>query len=141
MGTRADFYVGRGERSEWLGSVAWDGLPSGFEPDFFRPFGVDAWRASVEQELASRDDATWPDQGWPWPWEDSGTTDYAYAFDDGKVYASCFGSRWFDPLEPEPDHDDEEETKVLFPDMSARRVAAAPGTRRSGVIALGRRNG
>jgi hypothetical protein len=25
MGTRADFYVGRGPEAEWLGSVAYDG--------------------------------------------------------------------------------------------------------------------
>jgi hypothetical protein len=29
MGTRADFYVGRGKDAEWLGSVAFDGYPSG----------------------------------------------------------------------------------------------------------------
>jgi hypothetical protein len=29
MGTRADFYVGRGETAEWLGSIAWDGNPGG----------------------------------------------------------------------------------------------------------------
>jgi hypothetical protein len=29
MGTRADFYIGRGESAEWVGSVAWDGQPSG----------------------------------------------------------------------------------------------------------------
>lgn len=27
MGTRADFYIGRGENAEWLGSIAWDGDP------------------------------------------------------------------------------------------------------------------
>ena len=31
MGTRADFYVGRGESAEWLGSVAWDGNPRGID--------------------------------------------------------------------------------------------------------------
>lgn len=25
MGTRADFYSGRGKTAEWLGSIAWDG--------------------------------------------------------------------------------------------------------------------
>jgi hypothetical protein len=29
MGTRADFYIGRGTEAEWLGSVAWDGYPGG----------------------------------------------------------------------------------------------------------------
>ena len=29
MGTRADLYIGRGTDAEWIGSVAWDGYPSG----------------------------------------------------------------------------------------------------------------
>jgi hypothetical protein len=29
MGTRADFYIGRGKRALWLGSVAFDGYPAG----------------------------------------------------------------------------------------------------------------
>lgn len=33
MGTRADFYVGRGKDAEWIGSVAFDGYPDGFERD------------------------------------------------------------------------------------------------------------
>jgi hypothetical protein len=40
MGTRADFYVGRGGQAEWLGSIAWDGYPS----------GIDKWVFSVSTE-------------------------------------------------------------------------------------------
>jgi hypothetical protein len=29
MGTRADFYIGCGRDSEWIGSIAWDGYPDG----------------------------------------------------------------------------------------------------------------
>lgn len=29
MGTIADFYVGRGPKAEWIGSIAWDGYPDG----------------------------------------------------------------------------------------------------------------
>jgi hypothetical protein len=29
MGTRADFYVGRGPNAEWIGSIAFDGYPDG----------------------------------------------------------------------------------------------------------------
>ena len=29
MGTRADFYIGRGATAEWIGSIAWDGYPDG----------------------------------------------------------------------------------------------------------------
>ena len=31
MGTRADFYIGRGAEAEWLGSIAWDGYPGGID--------------------------------------------------------------------------------------------------------------
>jgi hypothetical protein len=133
MGTRADFYVGRGASAEWIGSVAWDGYPSGF--DFLGAKTEPDWRAAVAGELAGREDATTPENGWPWPWDDSGTTDYAYAFDGGKVWASDFGGDWFDPLGPEP-KDSGSRTKVAFPNMKDRKAAAAPGSRRSGVMVV-----
>lgn len=33
MGTRADFYVGRGTEAEWIGSIALDGYPDGIPDD------------------------------------------------------------------------------------------------------------
>lgn len=113
MGARADFYVGRGQDAEWLGSIAWDGNPSGLEDHqgtevngkiIGRTFGGSQaltatteadFRQGVAQMRESRDDFTAPERGWPWPWETSATTDYAYAFDAGEVYASSFGSPWF----------------------------------------------
>ena len=95
MGTRADFYVGRGEKAEWIGSIAWDGYP---EPHIKEGLLADAseatWRERVAAFLAKREDGTTIEDGWPWPWDDSNTTDWAYALDDGKVYCSCFGSAW-----------------------------------------------
>jgi hypothetical protein len=116
MGTRADFYVGRGETAEWVGSIAWDGYPEGIMPHAAEkkrawvdgplmpaaakwPVGAHLFDATTEQEFRERvarffeyrEDVTLPENGWPWPWENSQTTDYAYAFDGGKVYASCFG--------------------------------------------------
>src|SRR4051812_10557277 len=127
MGTRADFYVGRGETAEWLGSIAWDGYPSGlYDTLRFSVETEEAWRQNIADTLSQRDDATTPDKGWPWPWDDSGTTDYAYAFDGGKVYASNFGRPWF-VVEPEgvdfgePDEDEESGPAATFPDMSARK--------------------
>ncbi len=95
MGTRADYYVGRGPTAEWLGSIAWDGdwpgdgvLEATTEADF---------RHAVATEFASREDGTTPTMGWPWPWNDSRTTDVAYAFDGGRVWKSEFGRAWHDP--------------------------------------------
>jgi hypothetical protein len=141
MGTRADFYVGRGESAEWLGSIAWDGYPAGlYDTLRFSAETEEAWRQSVAATLSQRDDATTPEKGWPWPWDDSATTDYAYAFDGGKVHASNFGGSWF-VVEPEgvdfgePDEGEESGPPATFPDMSARKDVTYG--KRSGVIIVG----
>jgi hypothetical protein len=88
----------------------------------------------VRDYLASCEDATLPADGWPWPWDDSRTTDYAYAFDEGKAWGSCFGHAWFDPRGEEPDHDEGGKVAV-FPDMSARKKVTMG--KRSGLIVIG----
>lgn len=160
MGTRADFYVGRGKQAEWLGSIAWDGYPDGITPsgdelmppsvpgagqEYKRidwPAGAHLFDATTELEFRARvvrfflhrEDVTLPEQGWPWPWEDSSTTDYAYAFDGGKVWASCFGTEWFDATKPQPE--DERRWKVaVFPNMKDRQNVTMG--KRSGVIVVG----
>lgn len=145
MGTRADFYIGRGEAAEWLGSIAWDGYPSGIAGHVHGTASGDTkrspiltatsdsdFRAAVAKELARREDGTTPDHGWPWPWENSRTTDFAYAFDGGAVWASCFGGAWFDPVTDEPGDGD---PVAVFPDMSSRQAVTLG--KRSGVIVVG----
>ncbi len=136
MGTRADFYVGRGGDAEWLGSVAFDGGPFDMPDALIRSTSESMFRREMSKFLSNRDDATFPEMGWPWPWDDSTTTDFAYAFENasttmvvGKVWA--FSVAWFDPLRPEPatkirSHDD------IFPDMSERKNVARG--KRSGLI-------
>jgi hypothetical protein len=171
MGTRADFYVGRGETAEWVGSIAWDGYPEGIMPHAAEkkrawvdgplmpaaakwPVGAHLFDATTEQEFRERvarffeyrEDVTLPENGWPWPWENSQTTDYAYAFDGGKVYASCFGHQWFDPLNPptidDEDSDDDSDGTMeggkvaTFPNFKKDRHAPA-GDKRSGVMVFG----
>lgn len=133
MGTRADFYMGRGAEAEWLGSIAWDGYPRPKAKEFRSLVSAttkEEWRKSVAELLDGREDATLPADGWPWPWDDSRTTDYAYAFDDGKVHASCFGHAWFDPL---TDPDDES--------MDGDKVAVFPHMKDKANVTLGRRSG
>jgi hypothetical protein len=120
MGTRCDLYVGQGVDAEWLGSFAWDGYPDGPVSVLFDCATEEDWRQRVRTFLHGRTDSTFPEQGWPWPWEDSRTTDFSYAFFDGKVWACCFGhapwqiaAQW---------HDDDVETpKMIFPDMRTRQ--------------------
>ena len=94
MGTRADMYVGRGSTAEWLGSIAWDGYPKGIPADILDAKDATAFREAVTIFLASRDDATLPEMGWPWPWENSQMTDYAYTFSNRRVWISNYGSPW-----------------------------------------------
>lgn len=80
MGTRADFYVAKPEGLEWLGSIAWDGQ----EIDHVALASTEeGFRQSLEEFFADRDDVTRPARGWPWPWNDSRLTDYAYVFVEG----------------------------------------------------------
>jgi hypothetical protein len=118
MGTRADFYVGRGKDAEWLGSIAWDGYS--IPKDVSVAKTETEYRQAIKDFFAERDDVTLPENGWPWPWKTSNTTDFAYAFDGGNVYASCFGSKWAEcPVSD--DHEWDEGEPAIFPDMSERK--------------------
>ena len=133
MGTRADFYVGRGPQAEWLGSIAYDGDPGGLDVLLSLAGTEEQWRAAVRTEILGRDDGTLPEQGWPWPWKDSRTTDYAYAWEDAGIWCSCFGTAWYRPCkEEEPEG---EEKVAQFPDMSSvQRITFGP---RSGILLIG----
>ena len=121
MGTRADFYVGRGKDAEWLGSIAFDGYPSGIDGEVLLATTKAEYLVAVNKFFENeRDDVTLPADGWPWPWNDSRTTDYSYAFDNGKVYANCFGYEWFLVTEDQPDNEYGNK-KCEFPDMSDKK--------------------
>lgn len=148
MGTRADFYVGRGEQIEWIGSKAWDGYPwdGGVASWLGQPTTEEAYRAIVASTFATCD-ATLPHQGWPWPWSTSQTTDYTYTWDNG-VYVS--DGRFWLPLtdvlavEKQVMEDDYNPwplgTPAVFPDMSANARYPQQVTlgRRSGLFAFTR---
>lgn len=94
MGTRADFYVGIDGKAEWLGSIAWDGYPEGMSKKILLANTPEKFKKAVSALLEDRDDATLPEDGWPWPWDNSGTTDFAYAIHNGEVLSNCFGQGW-----------------------------------------------
>lgn len=134
MGTRADFYIGRGQDAEWLGSVAWDGYEWEDEDSaLMQAKTADEFRAAVATIQAERGDFTAPTEGWPWPWDDSNTTDYAYVLHDGKATAYCFG-REVVRGQGGDGEDDEVEKVDWFPDMSARKNVQ--WGRKSGVIVV-----
>jgi hypothetical protein len=146
MGTRADFYVGKGKDAEWIGSIAWDGYRDGI-PGYIRKAKTEKnFRKAVDVFLSKRDDATRPNQGWPWPWNDSGTTDCSYWFFDGQcwdVYPKIGGGKAaYTPCREEMPKDDLEQEQwakdrenVEFPDMSHKKNTVFEG-QRSGLIVV-----
>ena len=140
MGTRADFYLGRDEGAEWIGSIAWDGYRDGIDDAVLAASTEEEFRLAVSDFFATRDDVTRPHQGWPWPWGSSRTTDCSYWFFDGKVWDERDGT-YQDCTIPEPETDDDYEksvkgaARISFPDMSARKNVQFGGNR-SGLIVI-----
>lgn len=133
MGTRADFYLGKNEKAVWLGSIAWDGYPEGIRPGVLAAGDEKTYLDELAEFFKERDDLTLPEHGWPWPWEDSFTTDFGYSFFDGKVWAGCRDG-WFNPQE-EPNEEGEYSkyiTPISFPDMSSKQKVTLGS--RSGLI-------
>jgi hypothetical protein len=113
MGTRADFYANdASEQSDWLGSVAFDGYPDGL-PNLEDIIYYSDYLDYVQSLLGEDASATVPAQGWPWPWDDSSGTDFAYKFDMELclVMFSNFGEPWL----PISSYNDQ----VEFPDMTS----------------------
>lgn len=90
--------------------------------------------------LAGREDATTIDQGWPWPWNDSGTTDYSYYFRNNQILWA--GNRFAKfPMDSSfmanyaTREDLYEENDGIFPDMSSKKnITFGP---RSGILSIG----
>ena len=101
MGTRADFYIGKGKDSRWVGSVSHDGYANGV---------AEVLRATCEEDFleAIRELETYidPSQGWPWPWKTSKTTDYSYYWtDEGLIILHFYHGKDFSHGEDTaPDH-------------------------------------
>ena len=145
MGTRADFYVGKGKGAEWIGSIAWDGYRDGIPPQILQCQSEEAFRHAVTEFLAGREDKTLPEQGWPWPWEDSSITDCSYWFFEGRCWdAQGSPERYVPADEPSTQDDDgdlyrkwlEGHEVIQFPDMSRMKQREKLGAH-SGIMVIG----
>ena len=77
MGTRADFYLKNDDNLEWLGSIAFDGYDI---DDVSKASTKTEFKKLLKDFLDNRDDSTYPENGWPWPWNNSKLTDEIYVF-------------------------------------------------------------
>lgn len=97
MGTRCDFYVSKENEIIWLGSYGWDGYPEGVAKE------IDLQNCNTESEFKDKvnkflsdNNGIFPKDGWPWPWNDSKTTDFHYIFHDSKVFVSNYSSKYIE---------------------------------------------
>lgn len=146
MGTRADFYVGLApQQGDYLGSIAFDG---GEIDECAISRTEEEWRAAVRRFIAARSHGSFPERdGWPWPWNTSATSDCAYTFADGRVFAAIHSPEIWVPLDDlvAANNSDDQDAAydaltgplARFPDMSSvKRVTLGD---RSGLIVMGSR--
>ena len=139
MGTRADFYLGRGLEAKWVGSIGWDGYPDGLDEAVLTATDEVGFLKALKAFFKERDDVTDPKKhGWPWPWEDSNTTDYAYAFDENRVWINCFGHGWYSATGSAPAEEGDyykTPSQTVFPLYGGRQPKLDLGDR-SGLLVI-----
>ncbi|WP_232376416.1 hypothetical protein [Amycolatopsis aidingensis] len=142
MSSYTDFYFGRGENANWLGSLRGECCPENFltvppsrlalaatDESTFRPAVADTLGVWEDERLGQ---AYRRELGWPWPWYTSHDSSWIIVFDPAPraVFVTVGGGvTWhrIDPHDPQfPEGDD-----PLGPDKHLR-VAS-----RSGRTALG----
>lgn len=139
MGTRADFYIRRTNDAEWLGSVAMDGYPEGIAPAILDAKKEMEYRQAVSNFLDETSHATMPEQGWPWPWTDSNTSDYAYAWDNGVWYTIGYQpTRWWLHADGELPYDDVEKYEAA---LEGLQVTDFPNMEHMQNVTRGHRSG
>lgn len=118
MPNRADFYVGRGVNSVWLGSIGKHGSPDQLPDAIKNAIHEEEYALAAIKMIEGRKDGTLPKMGWPWVWTNSLLTNYTYAFDEGKVWGTRFGYAWSDTFDRKEMLGIPAHKQCSFPDMA-----------------------
>ncbi len=122
MGTRCDFYLGRGPLAQYLGSIGHDAYVDAMAERFEGIQTQDAFNARLTEVFAEYGEIK-AEHGWPWPWRDSHTTDTVVAFDGGQLWTNHYDGCWA----PLADFENPTAQALLFPDMRAALEATPEG--------------
>lgn len=148
MGTRADFYIGKGKDAEWIGSIAWDGYRDGIPSTILNSHRPSVFRRRVVEWLKERNDATFPNQGWPWPWDDSSTSDCSYWYFEGRcwdVWPKISGGKgvWVpcDVAEPKWGNRGASETRQMAKFLKGCKPVEFPNMADKKQVTMGERSG
>jgi hypothetical protein len=140
MGTRADFYIKRSKAKdiEWLGSIAFDGYIDGIDKAVLKAKDSHSYIKALAKFFAERDDVTIPSQGWPWPWDNSDTTDCAYCFNGERTVFYLGDGKWGRCIDWDEDEKGKPQPVIwehAVPDMS--KIKRVTMGKRSGLIVIG----
>lgn len=155
MGTRCDFYVmDKKNKLNWVGSYGWDGYPDG------NPKGMKLHKVTTEEDYKKKVITFLEDSegyitgrdGWPWPWDNSGTSDHYYFFYDGAVWCGDLYigegeytiklKDFLDNIDEFGDHDDcDEEVEKKAQEMSFKDKYKLPDMSKVKDVDLGRSSG
>lgn len=97
MGTKADFYIKRGDDLEWQGSIEWDARIDELPQELLQSSSEYEFQEHLQTLLSKRAGAKRPEQGWPWYWSTSKQTDYSYIMweQKGSVFITTFNNPAF----------------------------------------------
>ncbi len=122
MGTRCDFYLGRGPQARWLGSIARDAYVDAMAERFRDVTTPELFQERLQAVFAEYGEIP-ASAGWPWPWRDSHTTDTVVAFDQGQCW-TAHPERVWASLER---YDEPTSEPLTFPDMRSVDEATPEG--------------
>ena len=94
MGTKADFYTKDGDVLIWQGSIEWEGAENHIPDSVIQSSCNEEFLINLETYFKKKRDAIPSNKGWPWNWDSSKYTDYAYVMvpERGAVYISRHNS-------------------------------------------------
>lgn len=138
MGTRCDFYLGRGLQAKYLGSVGHDAFADEMAV-VFADITTEEQFTERLKEVFSQYGEIAAHHGWPWPWPSSVLTDTVVAFDEGRAWLRVKRdgeSRWA----PASNLDDVSDMRCEFANMLEQEQSTAGGRlrialRRAGILA------
>lgn len=122
MGTRCDFYLGRGLTAKYLGSLGQDGWARELAPRFEGVTSETTFEQRLNALFEDRGHVS-AEYGWPWPWKDSEATGQVVAFDDGRVWCRHTSGFWA----PISDPDMPGSTPCVFADMLEQQQGTPEG--------------
>lgn len=122
MGTRCDFYLGRGPAARYLGSIGHDAYVDAMAERFENVHSEAEFESRLQLVFSEYGEIP-ASKGWPWPWRDSATTDTVVAFDQGQCWTRHPDNVWallstFDEPTDQP---------CVFADMRSEQEATPEG--------------